>query len=59
MLISHFQVSTVHTVGLWQHKVVMTMYSSYRQYTVPSWEQPGSFLRLINEGLVRVGCLLQ
>lgn len=47
-LISHFQANTVHTVGLWQCKVVMTIYSSYRQCTVPSWEQPGSLLSLIN-----------
>lgn len=47
-LISHFQVNTVHTVGLWQHKVVMTIYSSYRQCTAPSWEQPGSLVSLIN-----------
>lgn len=45
--VSHFQVSTVH-VGLWQLKVVMTIYSSYRPCTVPSWEQPGSLLSLIN-----------
>lgn len=47
-LISHFQISTILTVGLWQRKVVMTVFSNYRQYTFPSWEQPGSRLRLIN-----------
>lgn len=52
ILISYFQVSTVHTVGLWQRKVVMTMYSSYRQCTVPSWKEPGNSLALSSASLI-------